>query len=263
MDLGLNGKTAFIGGASKGLGKACALQLVKEGVNVALCGRGLESLDATTTELSKISRGKVLPIQADLSRLDDINRAVTNTLKEFGKIDILIINSGGPRPGKFFDLSPADWDNAFRSVLYYAVELYRLIIPKMMEKKWGRIINITSAAVKEPVETLLLSNVFRTGLVSLAKTLSRDLITNNITINNICAAAFRTDRAIQLMTDQTKSLGISLEEVEKKIVDGLPLKRFNSPEELANLALYLASELASGITGTTIQVDGGLQKFIF
>ncbi|SNB45044.1 SDR family oxidoreductase [Geobacter sp. DSM 9736] len=263
MELGLKGRCALVGGGSKGLGKACAMQLAREGVNVAICARSPQILESAAAEIRAASGAKILPIQADLSNLEDVNRTVAQTLEEFGRVDVLIVNSGGPRPGKFGDLSREDWDAAYRSVLYYAVELYRLVIPQMRENKWGRIINIASATVKEPSETLLLSNVFRTGLVSLAKTLSRDLIKDNVTINTICPAAFRTDRAIQLMTEQANSQGISIQEVEQKIVEGLPLQRFNAPEELANLALYLCSNLALGITGTTIQVDGGLQKFIF
>lgn len=263
MKLGLEGKTALIGGASKGLGKACALQLAQEGVNLAICARELDSLNETANEIRIKSKVKVLPIQADLSNIGNIKMIVDQTQHTFGTIDILIINSGGPRAGKFFDITPVDWENAFRSVLYYVIELYRLVIPIMKENKWGRIINISSSTVKEPSENLILSNVFRSGVVSLAKTLSRDLIRDNITINNISPAAFKTDRAIQLMLEQSKSLNVPLAEIEQKIVDGLPLKRFNHPDELANLVLFIASDLASGITGTTIQIDGGLQKFIF
>lgn len=263
MELGLKGKKALIGGASKGLGKACAIRLAEEGVDVAICARGRESLDNATAEISSRAQVQVLSLQKDLTRIEDVNMAVAETLHSFGKIDILIANSGGPRPGSFFDLSEQDWEHAYKSVLYYVVELYRLVIPKMKENKWGRIINISSATVKEPSDNLILSNVFRVGVVSLAKTLSRELISDNITINNICPAAFRTDRALQLITEQSKSQGISIDEAEKRIVEKLPLKRFNSPMELANLAVYLASELSSGITGTTIQIDGGLQKFIF
>jgi 3-oxoacyl-[acyl-carrier protein] reductase len=263
MKLGLKGKTAFIGGGSKGLGKACAVQLAKEGVNVVLCARGKPDLENAANDIRNFSKAQVLPIQVDLSRPDNIKKVVNQALDVFGKIDILVVNSGGPRSGKFFDLTNADWDEGYKSVLYFVVELYRQIIPQMLTHKWGRIVNIASATVKEPSEAMVLSNVFRTGVVSLAKTLSRDLITSNVTINTILPAAFKTHRAIQLMSEQAKSQSIPLEEVEKKLVANLPLRRFNTPEELADLVVFLASSLGSGINGTTIQIDGGLQKSLF
>jgi 3-oxoacyl-[acyl-carrier protein] reductase len=263
LELGIKNKTAFVGGGSKGIGKACALQLAREGVNVAICARGGEVLKEAAQEIADLTGVKALPVQADLSKIEDVRRAVKETLSSFGSIDILIANSGGPKAGKFADLSEQDWDDSFKSVLYYIVELYRLVIPGMKEKGWGRIINIVSLTVKEPSENMVLSNVFRVGVVSLAKSLVRELIASNITINNICPAAFRTDRAIQLMQEKANLLGQTMEEVEARLVEDLPLKRFNSPEELGNLALFMASDLASGITGTTVQIDGGLQKFIF
>jgi 3-oxoacyl-[acyl-carrier protein] reductase len=263
MNYSIKNKTALIGGSSKGLGKACALQLAQEGVNLVICARNSKELNKTAEEIISKTGVEVLAIPTDLSDITQIKELVDKAYSKFGNIDILVTNSGGPKPGGFFDLETADWDIAYHSVLLYIVELYRAIIPKMKENNWGRIINIVSLTVKEPNEGLLLSNVFRSGVVSLAKSISRDLISNNITINNICPAAFKTDRAIQLMTNQAQNKGISIEEVEENIVKDLPMKRFNDPVELSALAAFLCSENAKGITGTTIQVDGGLQKFIF
>jgi 3-oxoacyl-[acyl-carrier protein] reductase len=223
MELGIKNKVALIGGSSKGLGKGCAIQLAKEGVNLALCANDDSSLRDTTKLIQSISGVKVLPVKADLSDIKNIkNDIVDKVLKKFGKIDILVVNSGGPKPGTFFDLTESDWSDAYDSVLNYVIELYRLIIPQMKEQKWGRIINCTSLSVKEPAETLLLSNVFRTGVVSMAKSISRELITYNITINNICPGAFKTDRAIELMTANSLKTGIPIEEIEKTAVKNMP-----------------------------------------
>ena len=170
---------------------------------------------------------------------------------------------GGPKLGSFFSLTEDDWRNSFDSVLYYVIELYRLVIPIMQKQQWGRIINSTSLSVKEPAEALILSNVFRTGVVSLAKTISRGLIKDNITINNVCPGAFKTDRAIEIMQERSLRTGESLEEIEMDVVKNIPLGRYQVPEEYGDLIAYLASESARGITGTTIQIDGGKSKVLF
>ncbi|MFH1386142.1 MAG: SDR family oxidoreductase [bacterium] len=262
MDLKLKGRVALIGGASKGLGKGCALQLAKEGVAIAICANDRPSLDTTRKELADLGVS-VLALEADMSSQTDNERIVKETLNKFGRIDILVNNSGGPPPGSFFDLKNEEWEKAFNSLLMYVVRLCRLVIPVMKENKWGRIINSTSLTVKEPAETLILSNVFRTGVISMAKSLSRELIKDNITINNICPGAFKTDRAIELMTNAAKKQNITVEEFEKNAVKDLPLRRYQEPKELGDLVTFLCSEQACGITGTTIQIDGGISKSLF
>jgi 3-oxoacyl-[acyl-carrier protein] reductase len=249
-------------GASKGLGKACALKLAQEGSNVALCARGADGLKKATEEIESTAKAKVLPFQADLSKMEDVRMVVREAISAFGTIDILVANSGGPPAGNFFQFGEKDWKDAFYSVFYYVVELYREIIPTMKKNGWGRIINIVSLTVKEPSEILVLSNVFRSGVVSLSKTLCKELIQNNITINNVCPGAFKTDRAIQLMREQSKRTGMDILEIEKKAVEVLPMKRYQLPAELAGYVAFLASELATGITGTTVQIDGGIYKGI-
>lgn len=264
MDYQIKNRFALIGGASKGLGKACALSLAQEGVNIAICARNKEALYATADEIKAKTSVTVLPIVADLSDVKNIKKNVIEVVKsKFRTIDILVVNSGGPKPGTFFDVNEEDWRKAFESVLYYVIELYRLVIPYMKKNNWGRIINSTSLTVKEPAETLVLSNVYRSGVVSLAKTISKDLIKSNITINNICPGAFKTDRAIQLMQAASERKGVSIEDIEKNAVANLPLGRYQTPEELGDLVTFLCSELAKGITGTTIQIDGGIAKGLF
>jgi 3-oxoacyl-[acyl-carrier protein] reductase len=261
MNLNINNKVALIGGASKGLGKASAISLAKEGVNLAICSNDQESLLETTEYINSNFDVNVLPILADLSEVKKIERdVVEKVIEKYGRIDILVTNSGGPKPGAFFTLNEEDWRNAFDSVLFYVIELYRLVIPYMEKNNWGRIINNTSLTVKEPPETMVLSNVFRTGVVSLAKTMSKGLIKSKITINNICPGAFKTDRAIELMQAKSKATGVSVEEIEKNAVANLPMGKYQSPNEFGDLVAFLASDLAKSITGTTIQLDGGISK---
>lgn len=263
MNLKLENRVAIIGGASKGLGKGCALQLANEGVNVVICARGLDELNKTADFIRKSTNSKVLAIQADMSKADDIHRVVAETVKAFGKIDILVNNSGGPPAGNFFDFSDQDWKDSFDLILLNVIRMCREVIPYMESQKYGRIINLTSLTVKEPADNLILSNVFRVGVISLAKTLSRNLIKSNITINNISPGAFKTDRAIELMLNESKRTNQSIEEIERKSISNLPLGRYQTPEELGDLVVFLASDLAKGITGTTIQIDGGISRSLF
>lgn len=260
MNLGLTAKVALVGGASKGIGKGCALSLAREGTKVAICARNSKNLKETAEFIHKTTGSEVLAVPADLGEPSGVKKSVSLTLERFGKIDILLVNSGGPPPGRFFDLMEDDWNRAYYSVLYYVIDLYHLVIPQMKKNRWGRIINITSMSVKEPVENLVLSNVFRSGVVSLAKTISKELIGSGITINNICPGSFKTNRAIELMKKQAKEKGVTVDQIEKQMIAGLPLGKMQSPEEIGNFVSYLASNLAGGITGTTIQIDGGISR---
>lgn len=261
MDYQIKNRFALIGGASKGLGKACALSLAQEGVNIAICARNKEALYATADEIKAKTSVTVLPIVADLSDVKNIKKNVIEVVKsKFRTIDILVVNSGGPKPGTFFDLSENDWTNSNDAILNYVVKLYQYIIPLMKQNRWGRIINITSLSVKEPAESLVLSNVFRSAVVSLSKSISIELIKHNITINNVCPGAFKTDRAIELMKGRSKNTGESIEEIEIQAVKNLPLGRFQTPSELGAFVTFLSSEQAGGITGTTIPIDGGISK---
>jgi 3-oxoacyl-[acyl-carrier protein] reductase len=264
VTIDLTDKVALVCASSRGLGKASAFELAACGANVAICGRDMASLKSTEAELRSAAgtRG-VHAIQADLSRFEDVERLVRETLSAFGRIDVLVVNSGGPRAGSFFDISKEDWDAAYRSVLYYVIALYQLVIPEMKARRWGRIVNITSLTVKQPVETLLLSNVFRSGVVSLAKTISSELIQFGITINNVCPGSFRTDRALDLMRARADRTGQTVEQIEEEAVASLPAKRFHAPGELASVVAFLASEQASAVTGATLQVDGGAYRGLF
>ena len=259
MNLELRGKVAIIGGSSKGLGKACAVSLAKEGVKVVLCARNEESLERTRQELESYGTS-ALGLSVDMASEIDNERVISEAIEQFGRIDILINNSGGPKAGDLRSISLNDWDDAYNSVLKYNIRMIKNCLPYMEQHSWGRIINITSLSVKEPAPSLLLSNVFRTGVVSLAKSISKDLISKGITINNICPGAFKTDRALELMQNKADSLGITVDEVAQESLKNFPQGRYQKPEELGDLVTFLASESAASITGTTIQIDGGISN---
>ena len=190
MELNIKGKVALVGGSSKGLGKACATALAKEGVNVVLCARNEKALLQTKTEIESLGV-EVLALSIDMTSAEDNQRIIDETIRKFGRIDILVNNSGGPKPGTFRDISPDDLDNAYNSVLKYNIRMIQGCLPYMEKNEWGRIVNITSITVKEPAPNMLLSNIFRSAVVSFAKSISKELITKGITINNVAPGYFK------------------------------------------------------------------------
>ena len=259
MDYKISGKVAIVGGSSKGLGKACAVALAKEGVNIVLCARNSDELQKAKKDI-EVHGVEVLALSVDMSSAEDNRRIVKETIAKFGKIDILVNNSGGPAPGSFEELSLNDFDEAYNSVLKYNIRMIKYCLPYMEENGWGRIVNITSISVKEPSPTMVLSNIFRSAVVSFAKSISRDLMRKGITINNVCPGYFRTDRITQLMEKEASDENISVQEYEDSVISSFPHKRFMSPSELGNMVCYLCSSQARSITGTTIQIDGGMMK---
>jgi len=257
MDLNITGKVAIIGGSSKGLGKACAVALAKEGVNIVLCARRKETLQRTKSEIELLGV-EVLALSVDMASAEDNQRIVDETIRKFGRIDILVNNSGGPKPGTFREVTSDDLDDAYRSVLKYNIRMIQGCLPFMERNGWGRIVNITSITVKEPAPNMVLSNIFRSSVVSFAKTISKELVSKGITINNVSPGYFKTDRVMQLMKVRSEAEGISTNEYEQRAILDFPHKRYMDPEELGNLVCYLCSEQARAINGTTIQVDGGM-----
>ncbi len=262
MDYKLKGKVAIIGGSSKGLGRACALSLAKEGVNVVLCARRQRALDETRKMIEGFGV-EVLALRVDMSIMEDNERIVKETIDRFGRIDILVNNSGGPAPGSFREVSIADFDEAYNAVLRYNIRMIKLCLPYMEQKGWGRIVNITSVSVKEPMPTMVLSNIFRTAVVSFAKSISKEIMGKGITINNVCPGYFRTDRITELMEKESHVANVSPQEYEQGVMSSFPHKRFMSPDELGDMVAYLCSEQARSITGTTIQIDGGVNSGLF
>jgi 3-oxoacyl-[acyl-carrier protein] reductase len=251
MNLGLKNKVAIVLGASKGLGKACARALAEEEAQVAIGSRDEKMLDQTAKELQKETGSKILAVPTDVTVPSDLKNIVSKTVKEFGRIDILVNNAGGPPAGKFESFGDREWQNAFEMNLLSAIRLIRLVIPHMRLTGSGRIINSVSIAVKQPLDNLILSNAIRAGVVGMAKTLSQELAPDNITVNNVCPGLFLTDRIKQLYNDDEKM---------KNAIKDIPMGRLGNPEELAALVAFLASEKASFITGTTIQIDGGMSR---
>ena len=258
MDLGLVGKVALVTGASKGMGKACAMGLAAEGARVAICARAEADLAAAAAEIRQKTDAEILAVPADLTRLDDIRRVVGATADAFGGIDILVNNAGGPPPGAFDQLTDAQWQSAFELTLLSTVRLIREVLPHLRAKRWGRILNIQSSAVKEPIRGLILSNGIRPGVIGLAKTLAAELGKDNITINTICPGRILTDRLLSLMAVRAREAGKSLDDYLPEATADIPLGRIGSPEEFASMVVFLASERASYVTGVTVQVDGGL-----
>ena len=256
MNFNLQGKTAIIGGSSKGLGKACAVALALEGVNIVLCARNVEALRDTQLEIESLGV-QTLALAVDMTSGDDNARIVRETIARFGRIDILVNNSGGPKPGTFRDITEDDLDEAYASVLKYNIRMIRLCLPLMEKNGWGRIVNITSVTVKEPAPDMVLSNIFRAAVVSYAKSISKELIAKGVTINNVSPGYFRTDRVTQLMQVRAQEEGIMVEEYEQKAILAFPHKRYMDPQELGDLVCYLCSDQARSVNGTTIQVDGG------
>ena len=257
MDLGLKGKVALVAAASRGLGRAVAEELAAEGASLVLCARGAEVLNATREHIALHTGAAVVAVPADVTIAEDVARVVNSGLKQFGRIDILVTNAGGPPAGKFESLSREQWEAATVLTLYSAIELTRHVLPGMKERHWGRILNITSIAVKQPVENLILSNSLRAGVTGFARTLANEVAADGITVNNILPGYTRTERVAQLATMMAEKEGISPADFTARWEREIPMRRLGEPQEFAALAAFLVSERASYITGTSIQVDGG------
>ena len=260
MDLGLKNKVALVAAGSRGLGRAVAEELAAEGASLVLCARDSRTLDETAAAIADSSNARVLAVPADVTVIDDIKRVVEAGTDRFGHIDILVTNAGGPPAGRFEQLTREQWEKAIRLTLLSAVELTRQVLPGMKERRWGRILNITSIAVKQPVENLLLSNSLRAGLTGFARTLANEVAADGITVNNIMPGYTRTERLDELAQMMAEKQGISADEFRGKWEKEIPMGRLGEPREFAALATFLVSERASYITGTSIQVDGGWIK---
>ncbi len=260
MELGLTNKIAVVGASSKGLGKAIALGLAYEGARVTICARDNEVLEQTADEIREKTETEVLAIPTDVSQPDQVEVLIARTISHFGGIDILVNNAGGPRAGRFDDLSAEDYRDAVNLNLMSTINMSRAVVPWMRKRGGGRIINLTSVSVKQPVDGLMLSNMARTGVVGFAKTLATELAPDKILVNNVCPGIIFTDRIKQLASVRAEESGITYDEALENMTANIPLGRIGDPEEFANLVVFLASEKSSYITGTTIQVDGGMVR---
>ncbi len=257
MDLGLKGNVALVAASSRGLGRAVAEELAAEGASLILCARDAQALAETRDAIIRSSGAQVLAVPADVAVTSEVKQVVDSGVERFGQIDILVTNAGGPPAGKFENITPEQWEMATRLTLYSAIELTRHVLPGMKERGWGRILNITSIAVKQPVENLILSNSLRAGVTGFARTLANEVAAAGVTVNNILPGYTRTERVEELAVAMAEKQGISPAEFKAKWEQEIPMKRLGEPREFAALAAFLVSERASYITGTSIQVDGG------
>ena len=247
MDLGLNGRTALVCGASSGLGLASAEALAEEGANVVLFARRAEQLDENATRLGGVA------VVGDVKDDTDLARAVATAVDRFGGLDILLWNGGGPPPGTAADIDDESLESAYRLLLRPAVTLVRLCLPHLERSEAGRIVALTSLAAQEPSAHLALSNTFRPGLTAWLKTLSREVGPRGITVNCVAPGRIATARLDELYPD-----GPSEAQLEE-----IALRRWGTPREFGDVVCFLASERARYVTGQTVVVDGGLKRFLF
>ena len=253
MDLGVNGKKAIVCASSKGLGKACAKALMEEGVSVVINARGEEQLSETYKELSKIDKDRVSMVVADLNTEEGREKIVESC----PDADILINNNNGPPPVNFLDTDKDAWLEALESNMLAAIFMIQALLPGMKQRKFGRIINITSAMVKSPHPMMSLSTSARTGLTAFSKGLSKEVAKDNITINNLLPERFDTDRQVFMTEMLMKNQNISRDEARSQIASSIAANRFGKPEEFGATCAFLCSQQASFISGQNIQLDGG------
>jgi 3-oxoacyl-[acyl-carrier protein] reductase len=257
MDLGLQGRVALVTAASKGMGKACAVQFAAEGARVAICARTEADIKTVADEIRKAG-GEVLAMRADVTKSADVKALVARTIETFGGVDILVANAGGPPRGGIDEMTDEQWHQAYDVTVVSVVRLISEVLPSMRKKRWGRILTIQSVSVKQPVDGLLLSNATRPAVAGLMKTLVPELGTDNITFNVVCPGRIMTDRFL----GGAKQAGMPVDQYVAKSALDVPLKRIGTPEEFANVLVFLASERASYVTGVAIQVDGGVVRGI-
>ena len=265
MKLNLKNKNAIVCASSQGLGKAAALDLAEEGVNLAICSRDQDKINKVKEEIHQKTKSeiKVIALKVDLDSPDEIQAFYKQVENDLGSVDILVNNNGGPPPSTFEQLSDDDWQKAFNSTMMSCLRLSKLVIPNMKKNAWGRIINISSVSVKTPVNGLFLSNSMRMGVLGWAKALSDELAPHGVTVNTVCPGYTRTERVEAILETQSNSSGLKKEEIEKSIAENIPMKRVGEAEDLAGLITFLASEKADYMTGLAIQVDGGSARTFY
>ncbi len=263
MDLGLKGKVALVAAASQGLGRAVAEELAAERASLIICSRNKENVRAVAEEIASRYGVYVCSVAGDLSVTAELEKVVETGLNRFSRIDILVTNTGGPPAGKFDSLSREAWEAATAGLLTSVIDVTRLVLPGMRERHWGRILNITSIASKQPVDNLILSNSLRAAVSGFAKTLANEVAADGITVNNILPGYTRTERVEQLAESIAQKEGITSMEARSRWESEIPMRRLGEPREFAALAAFLVSERASYITGSSIAVDGGWIRSLF
>lgn len=257
METGLKGKVALVSGASRGLGRAVAEGLAAEGCALAICARGKENLTKAAQEIAERYAVEVWQQAIDLSRKNAGTGFVEQALEKFGRVDVLVNNAGGPPAGGWDDFSQDDWQRAIELTLFSAQEMTRVALPSMRKNGWGRIINMTSISVKQPVAGLMLSNSIRAAVVGWAKSLADEVAAQGITVNNVMPGYMHTERVEALMAYSAETQNITRDEALAEVVKDIPMGRLGRPDEFSDLVVFLASDRATYITGASYLIDGG------
>lgn len=262
MDLGLKGKVAMVAGASRGLGYAVARGLAGEGVSVSIASRSEGSICEAAGRIQKETGSRALATAVDVKAAGSIAAWHDRTVKDLGGVDLLFVNAGGPPAGSTLSFDDAAWMNAFELLVLSAVRMVRLAVPSMKARGGGAIVVSTSSAVREPIPNLALSNVVRSSVAALSKTLANELAADKIRVNHLLPGRISTDRIIELDTIRGKTTGASADEVRATYSKTIPMGRYGEPAEFANAAVFLFSDAARYITGASLQVDGGMIRSV-
>jgi 3-oxoacyl-[acyl-carrier protein] reductase len=261
MDLGLSGKVVVVMASSKGLGKATAMEFAKENAIVIISSRSQEVLAQTKTEIQQQTGNDNIHLRVcDMSKEHDIASLFQFVVQKFGRIDVLINNTGGPKAGGFSAVNDDDWYDAFDRNLLSYIRTARAVLPHMKKQRFGRIINISSSSTKEVIDGLILSNTFRAGMVGFSKTLAREVASDNIMVNTVGPGRIATDRVAELNQIAAERQNVSIEKIIQKSESEIPIGHFGDPEEFAKIVVFLASSANSYLTGQSLVIDGGLLK---
>jgi 3-oxoacyl-[acyl-carrier protein] reductase len=260
MDFGLQGKVALVAGGSMGLGKAVATELAREGARISICALDDPNLPKAKEDIERETGGEVLTVPADLTKIEDARGFVRTSVEHYGTVDILVNNAGGPPSVPLLEIDDDLWHFGFKLNLMSTIAMTTEVVPIMRDKKWGRIINMTSISVKQPIDGLILSNTIRSGVIGFAKTLSTELAPYNVTVNSVCPGYTLTDRVRNLSKVVAERENTTPEEIVKRWESTIPMGRLGTPEEFAALVTFLASNQSGYITGAAIQIDGGWYK---
>ena len=262
MDLGLTGRVAVIGGGSKGLGRACADSLAQEGAKLAICSRNPQELEVAASEIRAATGAEVMGVPGDLSRLEDIQHLIQTTVDHYGRLDIVVANSGGPPSGRATDTDEETWSRSFDMALSFFIRMGREATPHMRQQKWGRVVNILASTVYQPIDNLVTSGVTRLGAVAYAKSLADEVGRDNVLVNNVAPGFLMTERMRHIFETRSEDTGQDLETVLEAGASRIPVGRFGRPEELGDFVTYLCSDKNTYVTGATILIDGGVVRSV-